>query len=459
MVSVVASKLRTMLEVLSFAEVWSHARAGQTEVRVRGEVQKLTGEWFELVDVSTTPHPDMPAIRTRVPKSIAPAGLTDGTRIDVTGRLNLDRRSLSYILWANAASVVTGAAKLTPHAQLAAARKALGGTHAGEQLKARKPAPPVIPRSVRAESLRVRWIAPLSTTAFDDAYRDGQDVGYKTASTTQVSFTDADALAKAVREPTDADVVVLLRGGGDWRQWIPLNSPALIAAVANSSVPVITAIGHLNDAPAVTRVAAANFQTPTAVRGALIKHAKAPAEARARAAELKRHQDAQAAAQVAEEQQATALRQTQADRDVAYRERNAARADHRAAMNAHARDLRTLALLRITVRSILLALASAALMTAAPFVSLMLATVPIHARWWGPACGLLFLTAWAAGTTCLIGLTRARKRATTPPRRPKAPSPAESTVAWTTAMRSVRTPRAYRALHGPTGTTDVATSR
>lgn len=439
-----------MSEVLSFAEVWSRARAGQTEVHVRGEVQKLSGEWCELVDVSTTAHPDMPAIRTRIPKAIAPPGLAEGTRVDVTGQLNLDRRSPSYVLWASKASAVTGAAKLTPQAQLAAARKALRGTHAGERLAARKPAPPVIPPSVRAEGLRVRWIAPLSAMAFDDAYRDGQDFGYQTVSIAQVSFTDADALTEAVREPTDADVIVLLRGGGDWRQWIPLNSPALIEAVVNSSVPVITAIGHLNDAPAITRVAAANFLTPTAVRGALIKHAKAPAEARARTAELTRQQDVRAAAQAAKEQHATELRQARADRDAAHRERNAARTDHRVAMAAHARDLRALALLRITVRSALLALAVAAAMAAAPFVFLALATIPIPATWWGPVCGSLFITVWVAGIVCLLGLARARKRAARPPRRPKAPSPAENTTAWITAMRLVRTPRAYRALHGST---------
>jgi exodeoxyribonuclease VII large subunit len=75
---------------------------------------------------------------------------------------------------------------------------------------------------------------------------------------TQVS----DALRSLDRD-SDVDVIVIARGGGSVEDLLPFSDEALLRVVAASRTPVVSAIGHEQDAPLLDLVADARASTPT----------------------------------------------------------------------------------------------------------------------------------------------------------------------------------------------------
>ena len=75
---------------------------------------------------------------------------------------------------------------------------------------------------------------------------------------TQVS----DALRSLDRD-SDVDVIVIARGGGSVEDPLPFSDEALLRVVAASRTPVVSAIGHEQDAPLLDLVADARASTPT----------------------------------------------------------------------------------------------------------------------------------------------------------------------------------------------------
>lgn len=77
----------------------------------------------------------------------------------------------------------------------------------------------------------------------------------------------------AVREVTDAleeldaldnvDVIVITRGGGSVEDLLPFSNESLVRAVAAAHTPVVSAIGHEQDAPILDLVADYRASTPT----------------------------------------------------------------------------------------------------------------------------------------------------------------------------------------------------
>lgn len=74
------------------------------------------------------------------------------------------------------------------------------------------------------------------------------------------AVTEALAALDAV---PDVDVIVLARGGGSVEDLLPFSNEALIRAVAACRTPVVSAIGHEQDAPLVDFVADLRASTPT----------------------------------------------------------------------------------------------------------------------------------------------------------------------------------------------------
>ncbi len=73
-------------------------------------------------------------------------------------------------------------------------------------------------------------------------------------------------IAEALRAVCRAgvDVIVLARGGGSFDDLLPFSDERLIRAIADCPVPVVSAVGHEQDAPLCDLVADLRVSTPTA---------------------------------------------------------------------------------------------------------------------------------------------------------------------------------------------------
>ena len=72
-----------------------------------------------------------------------------------------------------------------------------------------------------------------------------------------------DALQAMAHEP-EVDVIVLTRGGGSFEDLLPFSDERVVRAVAASSVPIVSAVGHEQDTPLCDLAADARASTPTA---------------------------------------------------------------------------------------------------------------------------------------------------------------------------------------------------
>jgi exodeoxyribonuclease VII large subunit len=71
-----------------------------------------------------------------------------------------------------------------------------------------------------------------------------------------------EALGQLDRDPL-VDVIVVARGGGSVEDLLPFSDEGLVRAVASCRTPVVSAIGHEQDAPLLDLVADARASTPT----------------------------------------------------------------------------------------------------------------------------------------------------------------------------------------------------
>jgi exodeoxyribonuclease VII large subunit len=71
------------------------------------------------------------------------------------------------------------------------------------------------------------------------------------------------AIAELDRQ-ADVDVIVVTRGGGSFEDLLPFSNEALIRLVSTCTTPVVSAIGHEEDAPLLDSVADRRASTPTA---------------------------------------------------------------------------------------------------------------------------------------------------------------------------------------------------
>ncbi len=71
---------------------------------------------------------------------------------------------------------------------------------------------------------------------------------------------------------TDADLIVLARGGGSYEDLFPFNLEPVVRAIARAKIPLVTAIGHTDDRHLADDVADAAFGTPSIAAEAIVKN-------------------------------------------------------------------------------------------------------------------------------------------------------------------------------------------
>jgi exodeoxyribonuclease VII large subunit len=68
---------------------------------------------------------------------------------------------------------------------------------------------------------------------------------------------------RALWSEPDVDVIVIARGGGSFEDLLPFSDEGLVRTIAQSPVPVVTAVGHEQDTPLCDLVADARASTPS----------------------------------------------------------------------------------------------------------------------------------------------------------------------------------------------------
>lgn len=97
---------------------------------------------------------------------------------------------------------------------------------------------------------RERW------PSIEFAVREVAVQGVQAVSAVSEALNELDALP-------DVDVIVIARGGGSVEDLLPFSNETLVRAVAACTTPVVSAIGHEQDAPLIDFVADLRASTPT----------------------------------------------------------------------------------------------------------------------------------------------------------------------------------------------------
>lgn len=127
----------------------------------------------------------------------------------------------------------------------------------------RKKPLPFLPR-------RIGLICGRNSAAMQDVLVNARErwpaIGFEVREVPVQGAQAVSAVTAAVREldaSPDVDVIVITRGGGSVEDLLPFSNEALVRAVAACRTPVVSAIGHEQDAPLLDFVADLRASTPT----------------------------------------------------------------------------------------------------------------------------------------------------------------------------------------------------
>lgn len=154
--------------------------------------------------------------------------------------------------------------------------------HIGEK---RRTAWPSIERAIESRILAgdrprlMMLIGPTSIVEHDVLGALGQHAAAYQIMDYRIPLTDSSAVAAAIaHHKQDTDLIVVVRGGGEGIS--ALSDPQVLDAVAQASVPIVSAVGHEVDRPLIQDLVHHAFSTPTAMGSWLAARATGATRAR-----------------------------------------------------------------------------------------------------------------------------------------------------------------------------------
>jgi exodeoxyribonuclease VII large subunit len=132
---------------------------------------------------------------------------------------------------------------------------------------------------VPAAPLRVGVVTSTASAAWGDftheLQRSGLAFRLRVVDVRVQGESAVDMVSGALRTLTrhdDLDVVVLIRGGGSKTDLATFDHESIATAIATSTLPVFTGLGHEVDRSVADEVAHSSLKTPTACAAALVEH-------------------------------------------------------------------------------------------------------------------------------------------------------------------------------------------
>jgi len=256
------------------------------QVWIEGEIRNLQRPtkghvYFALVEPGPESDPTRPMVsvvlfasdRQNVNEHIRRAGtsmrMSDGVRVRIRGRLNLygPRSTLQVLMSGIDPSYTLGVMSQERDRVLA-----LLSAEGLLERNARVAAPDV--------PLRVAIVTSLNSAAHADALDElrSSGLGFRVtvldARTQGPEAPGAIAAALSAASTLDAQVVLLVRGGGARTDLAAFDTEVVARAIAASPIPVITGIGHEIDRTVADDVAHRAHKTPTAAAASLVEQVR-----------------------------------------------------------------------------------------------------------------------------------------------------------------------------------------
>jgi exodeoxyribonuclease VII large subunit len=222
-----------------------------SKLRVRAGLAFLSLHDVEAEAVLTV------AVPSSVLNVVAPP-VTEGSRIVVRGRPEIWVRRGELVLRAVEVRAV-GVGELLERLEQLKRTLAAEGLFAEERKRSLPFAPTVI-------GLICGRASAAETDVVENAKRRWPAVTFLVREVAVQGLQAVPQVTKALLEldaNPDVDVIVITRGGGAFEDLLPFSDEALVRAVAQATTPVVSAIGHEEDAPLLDLVADVRASTPT----------------------------------------------------------------------------------------------------------------------------------------------------------------------------------------------------
>ena len=241
-------------------------------VWVEGEVTEVRGQpswqtvFVTLTDVQDGTTLSVTMARTAYESLASP--LKEGARVHAFGRPELYEARGTFQLRAITVEPV-GLGDVLAQLEALRAKLADEGLFDAE----RKRRLPAFPRRVGVvtgtEAAAKRDIVTTATTRFPAARLV---IFETTVQGPRAPLAICGGLQTLAAQPT-VDVIILARGGGSFEDLLPFSDERVIRAVAESPVPIVSAVGHEHDNPLCDLAADARAATPTAAAAMVLPDA------------------------------------------------------------------------------------------------------------------------------------------------------------------------------------------